>query len=175
MSDDTNPATTVEASIIAAAKAGWDRAEADYWTHAVDRRPFDPTITELDSDDADRGHEYVQIVTEVANDLRAAGWLSPSEVEDRVKAAGLREFADFDSLHDHLLDLNERGIEPDVSGYDRLGRPIIAWLISPGGDDTWPLGLTLGGEEAERPEPQPSNMSELAYPVRIAARAEGGE
>lgn len=54
------------------AKTSWDRAEADYWNHETDHRQFDPTVTELDSDDCDRGHEWLGVVTEILTDLRTA-------------------------------------------------------------------------------------------------------
>ena len=54
------------------AKTSWDRGEADYWNYETDRRQFDPTITELDGDDADRGHEWLGVVTEILTDLRTA-------------------------------------------------------------------------------------------------------
>ena len=82
------------------------------------------------------------------------------------------EFADFDRLHEYLLDLNERGIIPDVSGYDRVNQPVIAWLTEVGGDETWPLAITLGGQNAEAPEAIATDMGELAYPIRIAERPE---
>lgn len=94
-----------------------------------------------------------------------------AEARAALAAEGERTFADFDALHDYLQALNSEGEEPHAVGFDRCDRPVIAWLIEEGGDCTWPLGLTLGGETAERPEPVPSDMSGLAYPVRIARTA----
>ena len=56
----------------AVAKMSWDRGEADYWDYETDYRQFDPTITELDDDDCDRGHEWLGVVTEILTDLRTA-------------------------------------------------------------------------------------------------------
>jgi hypothetical protein len=106
-------------------------------------------------------------------------YVDPDELRDRlgpvsgaVEGAGgdvsrERVFADFDALHDHLLTLNGEGIPPEVSGYDKLGRPVLAWLIESGGDDTWPLGATLGGEDAAQPEVETDDMNKLAYPVLV--------
>ena len=54
------------------AKVSWDRSERDYWNSERDMRPFDPAVTELDSDQADRGRDWLETVTEVLTDLRAA-------------------------------------------------------------------------------------------------------
>lgn len=54
------------------AKMSWDRGEADYWDYETDHRQFDPTITELDSDQVDRGRDWLGTVTEILTDLRTA-------------------------------------------------------------------------------------------------------
>lgn len=54
------------------AKMSWDRGEREYWDSEADMRPFDPTVTELDSDDCDRGREWLGTVTEILADAHAA-------------------------------------------------------------------------------------------------------
>lgn len=83
------------------------------------------------------------------------------------------EFPDADALHAYLLDLNyEQGIEPEVSGYDSLNRPVFAWLTEIGGDDTAPLAAYVGGPIVEQPDIVRAELAELSYPVRITTHPE---
>lgn len=60
------------------ARLSWDRAEAAYWDHADDCRPFDPTDVVEDEPDA---KDWLDTVREVLDDAVSLGWRSPEAVD----------------------------------------------------------------------------------------------
>jgi hypothetical protein len=75
--------------------------------------------------------------------------------------------ADPYSLYRLLDNLNEQGVNPDVSGYDKANVPFLAWLVSDG-DLAQPVAATLGGGDAERPELREVGTEELRHPVTVS-------
>lgn len=77
------------------------------------------------------------------------------------------QISDRATLEDLLLDVNyEHGETPELAGYDKAGRPVVAWLFD-GGDDAPMRTTILGGEDAGRPELIDVDPDALLYPLTV--------
>jgi hypothetical protein len=89
------------------AKRQWDAHEEGYWVSPRDRRDYDPSVTELDSDDADRGRELYSDVIQTLTDLRTVAPHLPVPVvlevtDEAVDALAVEFGCDLDEARDAL-------------------------------------------------------------------------